>query len=208
MALIKGVFTDQGRLWLARVLAEPDPSVTPLPFKTTGFHFFRVGEGGFQVLPSLQKIPIAPSTRIGLNGIVAGYGLKDASLNLVNPDAAPAADKVTILVADVPDVDSSLFFAQKNIAPTDMVITLVGGVYKVTVTATLDLNEANTTFAAQGSHSPSFFEIGMFARYTLDGTTPTDTPPASPAVLLAYGTFPEEMKVISSALINKVIFEI
>lgn len=207
MAIIKGVFTDQGRLWLARVLAEPDPAVTVPPFKTTGFHFFRIGEGGFTILPSLQKIPISPSSRISLNGIVAGYGLKDASLSLVNPDAAPASDKVTITVAEVPDVDTSLFFAQKNIAVSDMVISLVGGIYKVTVTTTLNLDESNATFAVQGSHSPDFFEIGLFARYTQDGSTPVDSPP-SPEVMLAYGTFPEEEKLGSSALINTIIFEI
>jgi len=206
MPLIKATFTDRGRLWLARTLAGHDETpLVPNTFKTTPLYFYRVGEGGFQVLPSLQKIPIAPSSRIARDGLIAGVGLKDASLSLVNPDAAPAGDIVTITAAEVPDVDPLLFFAQKNIDPADMEIVLVSGVYKLTVTTTLELDESNKTFAAQGSHSPSFFEIGLFVRYTVNGSPPIST---SPSMMIAYGTFPEEVKVNTTALINKAIFEI
>jgi hypothetical protein len=206
MPLIKATFTDSGRLWLARTLAGKDETLpVASQFKTSPLYFYRVGEGGYQTLPSLQKIPIAPSSRIDKNGIVAGKGLKDASLSLLNPDAAPPADIVVINAAEVPDVDQALFFAQKDIAPADMSITLVSGTYTLTVVTTLEMDEANKTFAAQGGASPNFFEIGLFVRYTLDGSAPIAT---SPSMMIAYGTFSVETKINTNALINDVIFEI
>lgn len=178
------------------------PITASFTTRTDGINFFRIGEGGFRVLPSLEKVPIAASERKDKNGIQAGKGVKGDLT--IDPDD-PSSEKI-IVPADggggsagepvVPDRDLSLFFAHKELAPSDMSITLVSGVYRLEVTCKLELNEANKRFNSQGGGNPDFFEIGVFAQ---EGTE---------RYMIGYGTFPKQTKTNGISLINKVVFEV
>jgi len=187
MALIVGRFTDRGREWLAKTLGRKHT--------TQGVLHFRIGEGGYAILPTLVKVPVNPSERIDKNGLVAGRGVKGDLT--IDPDTAPPADKIDVSVLDVPDRNLSLFFAQKNLAPGDFTLSVdPSGVYRLEANCTLIMEEANKTFASQGGVAPKFFEIGLFA----------DS--GSSSVMVAYGTFGQETKDPAFSLINKVIFEV
>lgn len=162
--------------------------------RTAGFAFFRMGEGGFQVLPTLEKVPIAASSRKGLNGIQAGHGVK-GDLTLA-PDAAPGIDQITVSSLVVPDVNTNFFFVEKNLHAANIALTIVSGVEHLAITCTLSLNEANARYAAQGGGSPNLYEIGIYAR---EGTTLFE---------IGYVTFPLQVKVNTLTLTNIVLFEV
>lgn len=162
--------------------------------RTAGFAFFRIGEGGFQVLPTLDKVPIAASSRKNINGIQAGHGVK-GDLTLA-PDAAPALDQITVSVFVVPDANTAYFFAEKNLRAADISLTVPSGIERLAVTCTLELDEANARYAAQGGGNPNFYEIGIYAR-------------EGPNIFeIGYVTFPVQVKVNTLTLTNTVVFEV
>lgn len=162
--------------------------------RTAGFAFFRMGEGGFQVLPTLEKVPIAASTRKGINGIQAGFGVK-GDLTIA-PDAAPSIDQITVSSLVVPDVNTNFFFVEKNLHSADISLTVVSGVEHLAINCSLTLNEANARYVAQGGGSPNFYEIGIYAR---EGATLFE---------IGYVTFPLQVKVNTLTLTNIVLFEV
>ena len=196
MPTIVGRFTDRGREWLAKTLGRKFVVDAPGPqMQTPGLLYFRLGEGGFRVLPSLVKVPINPSERIDKNGLVAGKGVKGDLM--VDPDLSPVGDRIDVSILDVPDRDPAFFFVQKNIASGDFVLTQdPSGIYRLETSCILFQEEANKTFNVQGGTSPKFYEIGLF---TESGSSP---------LMVAYGTFSQELKVDAISLINKVSFEI
>jgi hypothetical protein len=162
--------------------------------RTAGFVFFRMGEGGFQVLPTLEKVPVAASTRKNMNGIQAGHGVK-GDLTIA-PDAAPLLDQITVSSLNVPDVNTNFFFVEKNLRSADIALTVLSGVEHLAVVCTLGLIEANVRYIAQGGGSPNFYEIGIYAR---EGTTLFE---------IGYVTFPLQVKVNTLTLTNTVVFEV
>lgn len=162
--------------------------------RTAGFAFFRIGEGGFQVLPTLDKVPIAAASRKNMNGIQAGHGVK-GDLTLA-PDVAPIQDQITVSTLVVPDAQTGFFFAEKNLRAADIVLTVPSGVERLTVTCTLALNEGNARYVAQGGGSPNFYEIGIYAR---EGAA---------LFAIGYVTFPVQVKVNTLTLTNTVVFEV
>lgn len=162
--------------------------------RTAGFAFFRMGEGGFQILPTLEKVPIAAVSRKAMNGIQAGHGVK-GDLTLA-PDAAPAQDQITVSTLVVPDAQSSYFFVEKNLRAAQISLTVVSGVERLAITCTLDASEANARYIAQGGGSPNFYEIGI---YTREGTSLFE---------IGYVTFPLQVKVNTLTLTNIVVFEV
>jgi hypothetical protein len=194
MAGITARFTDKGREWLAKVLGAKAREMAPL---NLGVLYFRIGEGGFRVLPSFVKVPISPAERVGMNGLVAGKGI--GGNLIIDPDLPPPRT-INVLPTEVPDVDASLYFVEKVLTAGNIVVTQTGGVWKAEVTCTLLLTEANKTFNSQGGVNPHFFEIGLFAS-VLEGINNIH-------YMLAYGTFPEEIKTNAVQLINKVNLEV
>lgn len=162
--------------------------------RSAGIQFFRIGEGGFQILPSTEKVPIAASSRKDKNGIQAGRGVKGDLT--VDPDLAPAEDQITVSNIQVPDVNTALFFAQKFLQPADVVVSLVSGVWKIEFSCTLGLPEANKRYNAQGAGSPIFFELGVYAQ---EGAN---------LFMIGYVTFAGQTKVNTASLTNKVVFNI
>jgi hypothetical protein len=162
--------------------------------RTAGFAFFRMGEGGFMVLPTLEKVPIAAASRKAMNGIQAAHGVK-GDLSLA-PDAAPALDQITVSTLVVPDAQTGYFFVEKNLRASNIALTVVSGVERLAVTCTLDLPEANLRYVAQGGGSPNFYEIGIYAR---EGASLFE---------IGYVTFPLQVKVNTLSLTNIVVFEV
>lgn len=162
--------------------------------RTAGFAFFRMGEGGFQVLPTLEKVPVAASTRKNMNGIQAGHGVK-GDLTIV-PETAPLLDQITVSSLLVPDVNTSFFFVEKNLLSADIALTVLSGVEHLAVICTLGLSDANVRYVAQGGGSPNFYEIGIYAR---EGSTLFE---------IGYVTFPLQVKVNTLTLTNTVVFEV
>lgn len=171
--------------------------------RTDGINFFRIGEGGFRILPSLEKVPIAASERKDKNGIQAGKGVKGDLT--IDPDTALPEDQIVVPAnggggtpgePPVPDRDVAFFFAQKELVPSDFSITLVSGVYRLEVTCKLELTEANERYDSQGGGNPDFFEIGVFAQENTE------------RFMIGYGTFPRQTKTNGISLINKVVFEV
>jgi hypothetical protein len=162
--------------------------------RTSGFAFFRIGEGGFQVLPTLDKVPIAAASRKNMNGIQAGHGVK-GDLTLA-PDVAPAPDQITVSTLIVPDTNTAFFFAEKNLRAADISLTVPSGVQRLAVTCTLALDDANARYVAQGGGSPNFYEIGIYAR---EGPNLFE---------IGYVTFPVQVKVNTLTLTNTVVFEV
>lgn len=162
--------------------------------RSAGGEFFRIGEGGFKILPSLDKVPIASSDRIDKNGVQAGKGAKGDLT--VAPDTLPAEDQITVSAGEVPDVNTAFFFAEKSFIPADITITQVSGVFRVEFNCTLNLADANARFISQGGGSPNFFEIGIYAREQ------------GVIFMIGYVTFAVQMKVVTISLVNKVVFDI
>ena len=188
MPQIKGVFTDKGREWFSRIMAR---QITA----SDGINFFRIGEGGYRVLPTLAKVPVDPRERITRNGLVAARGVKGDLT--IDPDTAAPGDIISVSISEVPDANTGLFFVQKDLIPADLVWTQPSAsLSRLEISCTLLPPEANKTFNSQGGLSPKLVEIGVFA---VEGTD---------LFMVGYGTFAEQVKLVGQTMTNKVILDL
>ena len=175
MAFIPAVVTDDARRYWAQYLAGVFAGSLEALMP---LYSFRVGEGGW-VDPGTGQVPRIPDG-----------ALRRLDVSLLQ-DIDAVVDPTRPVLSQRYAATSRANF-EKLLAPADITYE---SPYTVKVSCLLDFGEFNDDGFG---NSPELWEVGVFTRHPLHPADPTAL------LMLAYGTFPLEVKDASKQLLNVV----
>ena len=191
MAVVVATVTEDARIYwpqfLGGIFGTPGTPTVPGSPPTVWdprFKFFKVGEGGW-VNPGTGRVRRTP----------------DDSLRLLTPVGSPSTyiqDLDAVVDPTRAVVDQRYAADERATFKKDLTISDISypTAYTVEVDCLLDLGDFNDDGYG---NSPEIWEIGLFCDHPVAGSLATDQ-----GLMVAYGTFPLEVKDSSKQILNVV----